>query len=267
MKAIPPFLCLGMCVSCGAEAFDLPAFNATGSNEITAVSSRASDDYVRIKRADGAYQNETYVFGKGGNYRGPDSDPTIEQKSFEDVAHTIAIPLASQNYLPSNDPNDTKFLIMVYWGTSWGTTGAVTQTLVDMDVKRDAMMLGYAEDLRASIGLDRSPLGWRRRELMGEIQGTRYFVVLMAYDFQLMRKQKRHKLVWDARFSLSENGHDFGKVLPVMAKFASQYFGQNTHGLIRTRVPEGRVDIGEVKSLGEVPEKPNTDTEQPPAKP
>jgi len=246
---------IGVSLGCKSFAFDFVGGNNRGSNEITTVSSRACDDYVRTRQPDGTFQVETYAFGKGGNYRGPDRDPTIEEKSFEDVAHTIAIPLASQNYLPSSDPNDTKFLIMVYLGTSWGTTGAITQTLVDMDINRDALILGYAEDLRASIGLDRSPLGWRRRELKGDLGGTRYFVILMAYDFQLMRKQKKHRLVWETRFSLSEIGHDFGKELPGMAKFASQYFGRNSHGLIRTLVPEGHVDVGDVKSLGEVPAK------------
>lgn len=269
MKAIALFVCFGICVGLGSEAFDLASFNARGSNEITAVSSRASDDYIRVRQPDGRFQNETYVFGKGGNYRGPDRDPTIEEKSFEEVSHTIAIPLASQNYLPSKDPNETKFLVMVYWGTTWAQTGLVNapRTLIDMTINRDAMLLGYADELRASIGLDRSPLGWRRRELMGDLRGRRYFVLLMAYDFQLMQKQKKHKLVWETRFSISENEHDFGKELPLMAKFAAQYFGQNTHGLVRTLVPEGRVEIGEVKSLGAVPEKPNGDTAQPPSKP
>src|SRR5580693_8879383 len=123
------FLLLALvgCLLCKSYSFDLLEGNNRGSNQITAVSSRACDDYVRVRQPDGSFQIETYTFGKGGNYHGPDRDPTIEEKSFEDVAHTIALPLASQNYLPSKDPNGTKFLIMVYWGTSWGTTGAITQ--------------------------------------------------------------------------------------------------------------------------------------------
>jgi hypothetical protein len=37
-----------------------------------------------------------------------------------------------------------------------------------------------------------------------------------------------------------------------MAQYASRYFGQDTHGLLRAQVLEGHVDVGEVKSLGEV---------------
>ena len=92
---------------------------------------------------------------------------------------------------------------------------------------------------------------YRRDELISEIEENRYFVVLMAYDFQLLWKQKKHKLLWESRFSIRQRDHAFDKDLATMAKFASQYFGQDTHGLVRKTIPLGRVDIGEVKSLGE----------------
>jgi hypothetical protein len=38
-----------------------------------------------------------------------------------------------------------------------------------------------------------------------------------------------------------------------MAQYASKYFGQDSHGLVRRDVPLGRVDIGRMESLGEVP--------------
>jgi hypothetical protein len=49
--------------------------------------------------------------------------------------------------------------------------------------------------------------------------------------------------------------HDFGRDLPSMAQYASRYFGQDSHGLVHDTIPLGEVDIGEVKSLGEVPPK------------
>ncbi len=242
-----------------AFAFDFLGSNNRGSNEITAVSSRASEDYVRARQPDGSFQVETYAFGRGGCFGSPDRDPTLERQRFEDVARIIAAPLRSQNYLPSDDSIGTKFLIMVYWGTSTGPASNPglfrSKKLIDMQLTRNAMLLGYAEDLRATIGLDRTPLGWRRKDLFGDLGVNRYFVVLMAYDFQLMRKEKKHRLIWETRFSLVETGHDFGKDLPMMAKYASRYFGQESHGLIRNLAPEGRVEIGAVQSLGTVPEK------------
>jgi hypothetical protein len=37
-----------------------------------------------------------------------------------------------------------------------------------------------------------------------------------------------------------------------MAQFASQTFGVDSGGLLMARVSEGRVELGDVKSLGEV---------------
>jgi hypothetical protein len=123
---------------------------------------------------------------------------------------------------------------------------------------KNARMLGY--DSEGLIGTDygnnlKGAFALNRNDLISEIEENRYFVVLMAYDFQLMWKQKKHKLLWETRFSINERHNQFGKALPVMAQYASRYFGQDSNGLLRARVPEGRVNIGEVKSLGEVPEK------------
>jgi hypothetical protein len=124
---------------------------------------------------------------------------------------------------------------------------------------RNAAMLGY--DSAGVIGteygnhLRGSALGLERDDLVSEIEENRYFIVLMAYDFQLMWKQKKHKLLWETRFSISERRNAFDRALPLMAQFASKYFGQDSHGLLRYRVPEGQVDIGDVKILGTVPYK------------
>jgi len=123
---------------------------------------------------------------------------------------------------------------------------------------RNAMMLGY--DSAGFIGTEYghyvrgTAFNVDRTDVESEIEENRYFVVLMAYDFQLMWKEKKHKLLWETRFSISERRNEFDKALPVMARYASQYFGQPTNGLLRTRVLGGKVDIGEMKSFGEVEE-------------
>jgi len=132
-------------------------------------------------------------------------------------------------------------------------------------------MLGYDSD--ALIGTDfgdnrrGTALEFHQDDLVKEIEDNRYFVVLMAYDFQLMWKHKEHKLLWETRFSIDERHNEFSKALPVMAMYASRYFGQDSKGLLRTQVPAGRVEIGNMKSLGEVPDQPNAVVEPPPARP
>jgi hypothetical protein len=140
----------------------------------------------------------------------------------------------------------------------------------DLTDFKNAGLLGY--DSTGVIGTDygmevrRTPMKYRRDELISEIEENRYFVVLMAYDFQLLWKQKKHKLLWETRFSIREMDHQFDRDLPAMAQYASKYFGQDSHGLVRREVPLGRVEIGDLRSLGPVPEKPAAD-ETPPARP
>jgi len=121
---------------------------------------------------------------------------------------------------------------------------------------KNAAILGY--ESTGLIGTDygkyiaHTALGVDQRDQVAEIEENRYFVVLMAYDFQLMWRERKHKLLWETRFSVSERHNQFDKALPAMAQYASRYFGQASNGLLRTRVPEGAVEVGEPRSLGEV---------------
>jgi hypothetical protein len=267
---------------------------AQAANEIsgvTSVASRASKDYVRIKLPDGSFKPESYAFGKGGRWGGQKNDATFDKLSFIDVAHVISEPLATQGYRPATDSNKTKLLIMLYWGTTaladrpeespqyqlaihllappWNTVlGAdiTAHQLISLaNMQRDnlnmrnAGMLGY--DSKGLIGTDygkyieHTALGHERQDEVGDLEENRYFVVLMAYDFQLMWKQKKHKLLWETRFSINERHNQFDKALPLMTEYASRYFGQDSGGLLRSHVPEGRVNIGEPQSLGAVPDR------------
>lgn len=119
---------------------------------------------------------------------------------------------------------------------------------------RNAAILGY--DVEGAIG---SEFGrshaftaqhLREQDMRDEIEDNRYFVVLMAYDFQLLSKEKKHKLLWETRFSIRQRGNDFDKQLEAMAQFAARYFGQDSHGLQRKLLPTESVNLGELKFLG-----------------
>jgi hypothetical protein len=124
----------------------------------------------------------------------------------------------------------------------------------DADMK-NAMLLGYDSELIATKGLENTALRGYHNDLIEDLEDNRYFVVLMAYDFPTLMKEKKHKLQWETRISLRQRGHDFGKSLPAMASYASRYFGEETDGLVRNPVPEGHVEVGEVKTVGVEPQK------------
>jgi hypothetical protein len=287
---------------------------AAGSDDVTAVEAKVSSDYARVRLPSGEFKPETYVFAKGGEWKGAMQDFSIDKMGFMEVAHMIAYPLAGQKYIPSQDPRTTKLLLMVYWGTTHapehasnsqayqelqnlqgqyltasqmahgqpnvsssnrGGTGAYKiiadqlqeQMMVQLstvsaendarekDDELNVMMLGYDSWWAGTQRYAGTPLDYARQDLLDEIELNRYFVVIMAYDFQLLWKEKKHKLLWETRFSIRQMHHEFDKDLPAMAKDASKYFGRDTGGLIHGSVPIGQVDIGELKSLGEAPSR------------
>jgi hypothetical protein len=120
---------------------------------------------------------------------------------------------------------------------------------------QNAAMLGYDAWLNTSTTLQGTPLSHRRDDLVDELEHDRYFVVVMAYDFQAMWKQKQHKLLWETRFSVRQQGLEFDKQLQAISFNAAQYFGKDSHGLVHMAMPEGHVAVGDLKSLGPVAER------------
>jgi hypothetical protein len=98
-----------------------------------------------------------------------------------------------------------------------------------------------------------TPREFRQKDLLEDVEENRYFVVLLAYDFQELWQRKQRKLLWETRFSIRERGHDFGKDLLAMAQYASRYFGQDSSGLIRKPLRDTKVILGDPKVLGYEP--------------
>ncbi len=111
----------------------------------------------------------------------------------------------------------------------------------DRNNSTNAVILGFWDDYNKAMDL---PTFAFANTIVEELEADRYFVVLKAYDFQLLRTQKVKKLLWETRFSVREQNNRFDTMLPIMAQRASMYFGQNSRHLLREVVPVGRVDVG-----------------------
>jgi hypothetical protein len=254
----------------GLAASGLNAAAATSTNGITALSAKVSPDYVRTRLPDGSFEPEEYGFGEGGRLDGTFRDASMDKLKFLDIARALAGPLAAQKYVPARSLDSEKLLIVVFWGTTIVTdpleqslgvmtrNGSIMYTdLMQRDIQaaKNAKILGYDSEglIQSDFGnfFTRSGMpGLLQSELVSELEENRYFVVLMAYDFQAFRKGTKHKL-WETRFSISELGNEFDRALPAMTQYASEYFGQDSHGLLRKPVPLGNVRVGEPKALGE----------------
>jgi hypothetical protein len=234
------------------------------AEDFEAVFSETSNGYVRAKLADGSFQPETYTLLKGGFLGGDIADPAIDRMSFEDIARKIAGALARQNYVPSRDHNATRLLIVVYWGTTLAPD--YHDPFPDLGIAEPGEKAGPPDLIENNrLPNDEAQKDTERiqqtAKLLGygslsdsELQSRRYFVVLLAYDFQMKLRQGTSRLLWQTRFSIREQGNEFDKQLATMVGNAAPYFGQDSPGLTHKPVPEGHVEIGELKSLGVTPE-------------
>jgi len=178
-----------------------------------------------------------------------------------DVPEAISTTNAYQNYqLALQEYNEILAGNKSYWAQN-AADAVLSAGLVQLNWEnnrrdkidyKNADLLGYnSPDGRQLIGTARgnqmefTALRGARNDLVSEIEGNRYFVVLMAYDFQVLWKQKKHRLLWETRLSINQPRNDFGKALPAMAKFASSFFGQASHGLVRQANRGGNVKVGE----------------------
>jgi hypothetical protein len=231
------------------------------SEMLTAVNSKQYNGYVRTTLPDGSFRPETYAFGNGGDVPPPTVpgyvtyDPTIDDVKFPAIARMIAVSLADQNYHSTPEPNATHLLIMVYWGRNIGI-----KSVWELD-EYNSSLLGYDSQNVFRISLVPSVAGYGRSfesqlleqtsyDTVDDLRVDRYFVILKAYDFQAAWKERKLKLLWDTRFSLSQRRHDFEKDLPTMAHTASLFYGQDSHGLVRLpTLPEGHIYIGDIKTV------------------
>lgn len=111
---------------------------------------------------------------------------------------------------------------------------------------RNAAILGYLPEMQRVSAYRMTALDSRRRDVVGEVEESRYYVVLLAYDFRTLRRHKQRKLLWETRFSIPERGRDFSRELAAMAQAASRSFGQDSGGLKRTTLREGTVHMGDL---------------------
>ena len=256
-------------------------------NERIAVSATAAPDY---RREGAAPEPQSYVFTPGRFFGGGTRDGKLETTTFDDLARTLAPDLARQKYFPARDADSADLVIVVSWGktlvyedplggTNPGSlstavgdyraaiqagghadTGALNAALANQDmaadgqaaaINRNAELLGYKRTLEKERR--KSAFGTAEEQTMSEeLNEERYFVVLMAYDCQCLRKEHRSRLRWVTRLSIRSPGNNFTEALPILAQAGSGVFGRELDDLVHVKANprEGRVSLGELKVLG-----------------
>ena len=274
---------------------------AAAPSESIAISATARSTYVRPVDAEGKPQRETYIFTEGHYMGGPTIDSSESKIKFADVTRSLLPSLAKQNYFPTSDVPSANILIMVHWGTTVtyedpqktyaaeALNGALTKynqgiadvgiadagdvnAALEMQTSAQSGAAGAIERNAALLGYKRS-LDKERRKIMPspeeltmnlDLNEERYFVVLMAYDYQYMKKEHRPRLLWVTRLSVRSPGNNFTEALPALALAGSDAFGRQLDGLVRVKVPvqRGQVTLREMQILGTVENPPPAKTDK-----
>lgn len=88
------------------------------ADDHVAVTSTAVSDYTAQKFSGNQTKAETYVFMEGRFFEGVTVDRSLEKISFRQLAESLAVDLAKQQYFPAKDPKSADILIMVHWGVT-----------------------------------------------------------------------------------------------------------------------------------------------------
>jgi hypothetical protein len=121
----------------------------------------------------------------------------------------------------------------------------------------NARILGYMDDVNDSNDIRRwAGGGDRYNDLIADVEESRYYIIVSAYDFAQLVKQGKKKLLWQTRVSVRAPGNRFDDSVAAMMKGASKYFGQDSGRLIRGEESKGVVELGDLKFLGEAKDMP-----------
>jgi hypothetical protein len=123
--------------------------------------------------------------------------------------------------------------------------------LLDMETRmryrsfeQNARLLGYVDAINDADGIARYAGGGDRfRNLTEDMEESRYYVVVKAYDFRAAVEKRQSKLLWITRISVAARGLDFDESLRPMIARASPYFGRQTDRLVREF--KGAVELGD----------------------
>lgn len=249
------------------------------------IDSEASTTYNEVKENDGGAKYETYVFIKGNFYVGDFDDKSLKTASFEEVAATLAENMKQRNFYPSSSPSEGDLLIVVHYGTTSVEPDLEELFMLDSTdpyAQGESDDTGYSEvysddfvDLADLNDLDANNTAQHRQtmrnnslgitkalnrrnittteefDLRVEMQDERYFIILMAYDYEKLRSENERELLWTTRFSVPSIGTNFEDAYPALARAASSYYGTSLEKYAKTNTHfgTGNVEIGTLETV------------------
>lgn len=259
------------------------------------VAADADEDYVKHSES---LEYQTYHFVEGQYFGGTTRDKGMETMGFIDIAKSLATALEKRKFYPEPDPHLGDLLIMISWGRTdrnfdlRETLGIDSQNdmlsdsakdrIGSNDMPTDAMakaifnheaLSSAAESMFktrfsksktsafALLGLERGIEDVYGKDLAEEALDTeRYFVVVNAFDYQHLLKEKELKQVWFVKYNCRAIGVGFENAINTMNRAVSGTFGVKLDKLVKFRGDtEGSAELGEVEVVGTEEEPDSSD--------
>ena len=261
MKRSIRFLICGLVLVTGLGAEETVA---------TALYARVGNGYKRQQAKDGSFKPEYYALSNGGRLDGTTADNTVDRVTYPEVATIASRLLAQQNYHYAEREEQATLLIVLQWGNTItfnriNYDQAVKEKdmgkIILLNQQRDqinehnARVLGYLDDLAEVNDIRRwAGGGDNYNDLIADVEEARYYIMISAYDFRDLAKRGRRTLLWQVRVSVRSPGNSFDDSFVPMLKSASKYFGQDSGKLMREEQEKAKVELGDLKFLGEAKE-------------
>ena len=173
------------------------------------------------------------------------------------VAKLLAKALANQHYfvMGANTP-EPSILLVFHWGyinPQVDDTGDPDNPQTIFWNQREMLALVAGNTLK-----NVSSFGFEREDILQAARDDRYFVMVTAYDFAAA-KEKKKKLLWQAKFSTPSNRVSLADVIPGLITAGTPHFGRETERPQSSTAPlakEGKVEVGTPVVVPDSPEKP-----------
>jgi hypothetical protein len=236
------------------------------------VHSDADETYLASRSPD---KPESYVFFEGVYFGGYVKDDMLRDTAFRAIAEGMAPHLAKQNYWPAQSKETCDLLLVVSWGvTNPEMFGDVSNRLFydvyDGDYydnvasrdyeesdyrwygkQRNSKLLGFYPYIRRDRFTRTSPQ--EEYELRAAMLTERYFIIVTAFDFQELIKNKQWKRLWSTRSNIRSPGVNFQNAQLALSKAGAPYYGKKLEKLGTERADFdpiiAEVEIGDIEIL------------------
>jgi hypothetical protein len=118
----------------------------------------------------------------------------------------------------------------------------------------NARLLGYVREINDVNDVARYAGGGHYyHDLIQDIEESRYYVIVSAYDFREATERNNRTLLLVTRLSMRAQGTSFERHFAQLLAAGSRHFGSSSGRLFRQTERSGRVEIGEAEVIGIAP--------------